>query len=89
MGDGTFEEFSKTVSSKEFVRSITDQGKYASIRERFVEDWNPVVTRSKVSDLYGGPQNLYWGRERRLVSELIDDLYGRLKLEPGSYCSTE
>ncbi|MBN1125753.1 MAG: hypothetical protein JXA82_12155 [Sedimentisphaerales bacterium] len=80
-----FEQFQEKVSSQEFIRSIIDKPKYKSIRDQFLEDWNPEITRSKVSDLTASPYHLYWGRERDLLSDLIDEIYTNLKLELTRY----
>ena len=85
--DALFRAFKETVSSRKFIENILEKPRYRSIRERFLKDWNPEVTRTKVSDLYGNPRTLYWGRELRILSELIDEIYDALRLELDHYRS--
>ena len=85
--DALFRAFKETVSSQEFIENVLEKPRYQSIRGRFLSGWNPEVTKTKVSDLYGKPRNLYWGRERRILSDLIDDIYHALRLELNHYRS--
>ena len=85
--DTLFETFKETVSSREFIENILEKQRYRSIREKFLSDWDPKVTKTEVSHRYPARDILYWGRERRILSELIDEIYVAVKLERNRYKS--
>ena len=83
--EARFQVFKQTVSSKEFIEGVLAKPRYGAIRERFLNDWNPNVTKTNISDLYGNPRTLYRGRDRRILEELIEDIYQALRLELDRY----
>jgi hypothetical protein len=85
--DTLFEGFKEAVSSREFIENILEKQRYRSIRKKFLSDWNPKVTKTEVSDRYPAKDILYWGRERRILSELIDEIYVAITLERNHYGS--
>ena len=85
--DTLFEAFRETVSSREFIDNILKKQRYRLIREKFLSGWDPKVTKTEVSDRYPARDILYWGRERRILSELIDEIYVAVKLERSHYKS--
>lgn len=83
--EARFQAFKQTVSSKQFIEQVLAKPRYRTIRERFLQDWKPIVTKTNVSDLHGNPRTLYWGRDRRILQESIEDIYQALRLELDRY----
>ena len=83
----SFEAFKTTVSSGKFIGDILDKPKYRSIRKKFLSDWDPTVTKTEFSHKYADAGVIYWGRESRVLSELIDEIYGAITLERNHYKS--
>ncbi len=71
----SFEAFKATVSSGKFIGNILDKPQYRSIRKKFLSDWDPTVTKTEFSHKYSDAGVIYWGRESRVLSELIDEIY--------------
>ena len=86
INDNAFHEFQNKITSQEFISPIINKRKYKSIREKFLKDWNPNATRQRVSDSLA-PNTLYWGRERTILNELINDIYAAIGSEIDHYRS--
>ena len=82
-----FDAFKTTVFSGKFIGDILDKPKYRSIRKKFLSDWDPTVTKTEFSHRYADAGVIYWGRESRVLSELIDEIYGAITLERNHYKS--
>jgi len=85
--DTLFEAFKETVSSREFIENILKNLRYRSIREKFLSDWDPKVTKTEVSHRYPARDILYWGRERGILARLIDEIYMAVEFERNRYKS--
>lgn len=86
INDVSFQEFHDKVTSHEFIDSIINKRKYNSIRSKFLKSWKPKVTQQRVSNP-AAPHNIYWGGERKLLTQLIDDIYAAIRPELDHYRS--